>query len=161
MSDWREGDLVEATKGETVIRGRLQASGYDNPDLVLTLALRSDPLHLIANGFEVTVIERGPDPLPVAPGYYADKNGGVWQVSAHGYLAVDVKGSAGWFTGDHLQQFAPFTRLRPEREVAADVIESVRENAVQFFALGDVRISQLKALDEIASEYGLSEWMTS
>ena len=68
MNEYNEGDLIEAVKGEIVIRGRLDYK----LEVELTLALRSDVRHLIANGYTVTVIEKAPpkNPLPTEPGVY-------------------------------------------------------------------------------------------
>ena len=63
--------------------------------------------------------------LPTEPGTYADKNGGLWVFSAAGYLAVKVKSAAGWFSPEALEEFAPFTHLRDEAEVAAEVIAGI------------------------------------
>ena len=60
MTDFAEGDLVEAVKGDTVIRGRLD----HRAELKLTMALASDMLHLKASGYVVTVVERATPPLP-------------------------------------------------------------------------------------------------
>ena len=70
MQEFHEGDLVEAVKGETVIRGRLKhvPDTGSRPVLNLTVALNSDTLHLEANGFTVTVIEKAAPPLPTEPG---------------------------------------------------------------------------------------------
>ena len=60
--EYNEGDLVKAVKGELVISGRLDS----RLELELTAALRSDMLHLIANGYTVTTIEKAP-PKVVLP----------------------------------------------------------------------------------------------
>lgn len=120
MSDWREGDLVEATNGETVIRGRLRDGGPKNggrPLLTLTLVIESDILHLEANGYTVTLIERAPEPLPTERGvyvstrtdygfnlspYYLDGRG-IWHELDSGAVIV--------VTHSDVAEFAPLKRL--------------------------------------------------
>lgn len=66
MTEYNEGDLVEAVKGDTVIRGRVNRHG----ELNLTMALTSDMLHLKANGYTVTLVQRATPPLPDVNGIY-------------------------------------------------------------------------------------------
>lgn len=77
MSEFNEGDLVEAVKGETVIRGRAwrEPGNGTEPILRLTLALSSDIAHLTANGYTVTVIEKAAPKLPTEPGVYVTPSG--------------------------------------------------------------------------------------
>lgn len=57
------GDLIEATKDETVIRGRLEQDGFQPDDLELSDAgWRLDNLE--HDGFTVELIERAPASLP-------------------------------------------------------------------------------------------------
>ena len=64
MSEFREGDLVEAVKGDTVIRDRVD----DDERLA---GVRRSIRVLQVEGFTVTVIERAKSALPTEPGVYA------------------------------------------------------------------------------------------
>ena len=68
MNEYNEGDLVEAVKGETVIRGLLvNICGLGRSlCLKLTLGIETDLIHLEANGFTITVIEKAA-PVVVLP----------------------------------------------------------------------------------------------
>jgi hypothetical protein len=58
MTEYNEGDLVEAVKGESVIRGRLidLYGGGLSLCLKLTLGIQTDLFHLEANGYTITVV---------------------------------------------------------------------------------------------------------
>ena len=110
MSEYNEGDLVEAVKGDTVIRGRLD----HRAELTLTTALTSDMRHLKATGYVVTVIERATPPLPSEAGIYVDRDGdtwlhtntGGWSFLTDGYHRVRI-------VDIDAAENAPFTRLEP------------------------------------------------
>ena len=62
-NDFSEGDLIEATKGETVVRGRLDVlpGGWLGTS-------RRRLTSLIVDGFTPTLIEKATPPLPTADG---------------------------------------------------------------------------------------------
>jgi hypothetical protein len=107
---YNEGDLIEAVKGDTVIRARLQRdpAGYKNPLAVFTVALRADVRHLEANGYTVTVLEKAAPPVPTEPGWYADKDGEPWYIRGGASL---------------LPRYAPYTRLEPVPVTVQKVID--------------------------------------
>lgn len=62
MSAYNEGDLVRATKGETVIQGRMSAQ----PGRTIVTEFGDFPLHnLEFKGFTVEVVEKAPEPKSV------------------------------------------------------------------------------------------------
>lgn len=85
----------------------------------------NDWLPMAADESTYELIER-PVTLPTELGVYTDKDGGLWSFQTNGYLALKSASAAGWFTADHMRQFAPFTLLRPVAEVAAEVLAEVR-----------------------------------
>ena len=70
MQEFHEGDLVEAVKGESVMRARLVKDGEH-------LRLNPSPYFipkieiLLKDGYTLTVIEKATPPLPTEPGWYA------------------------------------------------------------------------------------------
>lgn len=110
MSEYDEGDLIEAVKGDTVIRARLQRdpAGYKNPLAIFTVALHADVRHLEANGYKVTVLEKAAPPLPTEPGHYLDKDGDHWELPRIGELDP---------------RYAPYARLEPVPVTVQKVIE--------------------------------------
>lgn len=120
MSEYKEGDLVEAVKGDTVIRGRLDG-GEDSRPWVIDSGWSLNSL--VGDGFTVSLVESAPTPLPTASGFYVDEQGDHWRLN----------GGGGWDCLDsptdsnNPQHFAPFTRLEPVPDVARTVLERVRE----------------------------------
>ncbi len=116
-SDLHEGDLVEAVKGETVIRGRLRVPVIDNPEAGLFWIGDSGSLlkGMFTLGFTVTRIERAKPALPTANGLYRSATGGLWQInSERGLISVTNPSMC-----EDATEFAPFTRLEPVAETAA------------------------------------------
>jgi len=123
MSDYNAGDLVEAIKGETVIRGRLTASGDEFwvGDSIRLLR------HLCAPGWAVTVIERAKPALPTEPWRcYVDKYG-----AERGYGNIWFTDGAGrmhaWPEGGNPDKYAPFIRLELPAETAKKVLAALGE----------------------------------
>lgn len=153
MSEFNEGDLVEAVKGDTVIRGRLGRvpDGGSRPVLDLTIAFRSDVLHLEANGYTVTVIERAKPELPTERGFYLSCNGldvlyqgtdGSWSDDAkYGVEPVEVS-----------RKHAPLTRLEPVPETAKKVLDRLSS----FWEFGPPQ-NFLDEFAAIAAEFGVTE----
>ena len=68
--------------------------------------------------------------LPTEPGYYLDEDGNAWR-------RLDALGNwhSPWgdqVTSQEAAQYAPFTRLRPESEVAAEVINWIADQRAPF-----------------------------
>ena len=79
--------------------------------------------------------------LPTEPGTYTDSDGDLWR--CNGVLWDLVGSTGGWVMAGHILAPAlPFTRLRPEAEVAAGVIGHVwnfRESVITATTDDDVR----------------------
>ena len=116
MSEFNEGDLVEATKGETVIRGRAEKYGIFHERLWFEEVSRTfDALHY--QGFTLKLIEKAPAVLPNIPDWYFDDTGELWQL-------VDTGEKLAWFYFDGgelneqgldvVRDYAPFRRAVPE-----------------------------------------------
>lgn len=150
MSDWKAGDLVEATKGETVMRGKLW---NDCSGAVMVGATGHPVDRLLASGFTLKPIEPAPEPLPTEAGWYLTGTKEAVYLAADGYWTVP---HAFGVTGEDMAKYAPFTRLRPEAEIAAEVIEVVRaEGWAQHGKGWDVRLLS-KQLDNIAACFGVT-----
>jgi hypothetical protein len=68
MGDYNEGDLIEAVRGESVIRGRVA-------ERMVKDSLRSVD-GLLQDGYTITVIEKAKSQMPTVEGWYSvDKTG--------------------------------------------------------------------------------------
>lgn len=154
MSRHQIGDLIEAVhpQGKQRVRGYVVIAndGVDSIDF-LPHQEPTSLAFLAARGWEIATIERVPVPLPTEPGHYLDKDGGVWLVDEHGYLAIQVKGASGWFTADHLHKYAPFTRLRPEAETAKAVLEAIKDRYDENFYS-----NAYDPWNDVARQYGVT-----
>ena len=127
-NDFSEGDLIEATKTDvassTRMRGVLKSSG------TFGLTLRAQGYEpaikwLETQGFILTLIEKATPPLPTEPGAYASNTGSVHVLTSSGqWLDFSAWNGSRW--AKLPTNYAPFTRLRPEAEVAAEVLAEVR-----------------------------------
>ena len=81
---------------------------------------------------------RPPVVLPTIPGTYADKAGFQWTLSKLGVFrfAGEIQ------TANVIEEYAPFTRLRPESEVAAEVLAEVRG----MFGHGALMLNEVNAI---------------
>jgi hypothetical protein len=136
MSDYNEGDLVEAVKGKSSIRGLLVKtfSGLSLQDVGWSVeGLRGDD-------WTVTVIERAKPALPTEPGAYK-YDGGWCHVAVLNDVGEwrDVYGNR--LTVTHLDA-SSLTRLKPVAETAKKVLDRVEQylmGAVPLAALNDLR----------------------
>lgn len=133
MTEYNEGDLVEAVKGDTVIRGRLVVlyGVGSNPVIDITLPIKTDVVHLKANGYKVTVIEKAAPKvvLPSEPGHYLDKDSDVWALTTNGHGDPEWHLLGGFVRLEKVVGYAPFTKLEPVSETAKKVLDAVRHNA--------------------------------
>ena len=60
--------------------------------------------------------------LPTEPGIYVDMDGAPWVVDERGLISYKGISAVGWAASE----YAPFTRLRPEAEVAAEVLADIK-----------------------------------
>jgi hypothetical protein len=138
MTEYNEGDLVEAVKGETVVRARLVERGAY---LALGVELGT-VLYYQNHDYAITVIEKAAPKvvLPTEPGIYQDRVEDVWTLTKSGrWLAGgDDPGDPAIWT--------PLTRLEPVSETAKKILDRVRE---MWPLCNDTE------LDEIAAEFGV------
>lgn len=73
-------------------------------------------------------IEKPKVQLPTETGYYVDKDFGIWSFETNGLRRFEGKNGAEWVSPDNACTFAPFRRLRPVAEVAAEVLAEVRKS---------------------------------
>ena len=123
MTEYNEGDLVEAVKGETVIRGLLvNICGLGRSlCLKLTLGIETDLIHLEANGFTITTIEKA-EPVVVLPtelGVYEDHEGDLWQLNVNGWKLLTSDPPDAFKP----ENYAPFALLAPVSETAKKVLD--------------------------------------
>ena len=144
MNAYNEGDLVEAVKGETHIRGKV----WGCEEQFVGLSRRTIP-SLINDGFKITALEKAPPKieLPTEPGYYLDNVRDVW-IIRHGESRLRFDGSF----DAHTELFAPFTRLEPVPETAKKVLDRLSS----WWEFGPPK--QFAAeFNAIAKEFGVSE----
>ena len=137
MTEYNEGDLVEAVKGNTVIRGPLVNIGVLGRSLCLklTLGLETDIIHLEANGYTITVIEKALPKvvLPTQPGIYQDAGGRLWM---RGEDRTDISPQPFWWELDGgltgIPVDLPLTPLEPASETAKKVLKALDDFAEDF-----------------------------
>ena len=130
MTEYNEGDLVEAVKGETVIRGPLvNICGLGRSlCLKLTLGIETDLIHLEANGFTITVIEKAAPVvvLPTKPGAYMSNRGSLWVLDDnHHWLDFSAWSGNVNNVAAANPAYHPFTRLEPVSETAKKVLRAL------------------------------------
>jgi len=107
----REGDLVEAAKGETIIRGRVNRDGVVGDSMRRTHGLER-------NGYTLTVVEKATPPpptepaVPTEPGHYLSAAGFHWEIG-HGSYTLNPL-------------WAPYTRLEPVPDTVKRVADYLR-----------------------------------
>ena len=136
-TDFQEGDLVEAVKGERVVRDRI-SKDEDGDLFILGVGHLTNCFfpeggnQVVRQGFTLTLIER-PKPkveLPTGRGFYIDKTGDAWLLGHGGklHLLTNTFGSSpaseqARADYDSLAaEHAPFTRLESRADTAKAVI---------------------------------------
>lgn len=154
MTEYNAGDLVEAVKGDTVIRGRITGCSGD-----WVGTSRSQIPGLVKDGFTVTVIERATPPLPTEEGIYFPRrtfSPGVRIVKLSDGAWRDPEGkplndaSMKWLAGIHAS--GDLTLFEPVPVTAKRLIDRVIE--LDGGADG-VRLSVLRISNELAAEFGV------
>lgn len=144
MSDYNEGDLVEAVKGEDHRIGRVTVPGAHQ-------RMQGYCLHRYEeDGWTLTVIERAKPVLPTEPGAYA----------YDGWSSVAVRNDIGQWRDDsgnpltlRNQDAGKLTRLEPVAETVKKVLD----------ALGDYLDGQLTGrtkkdiISALSAEFGVGE----
>lgn len=126
MTEYNAGDLVEAVKGDTVIRARLEASGLRPGAIGRTSVpgIGRSPEELEQFGFTVETIERATPPLPTEPGFYLNRRKELWTLENNGSWRNDYddpESPAAVFNS------APLTRLEPVADTAKKVLDALSE----------------------------------
>ena len=147
MTEYKEGDLVEGVKGESVIRGRLDNIGNLKID-----GLDWRVAGLIRSGFTITVIEKAAPVvvLPTEPGAYATNHGSVFVLNErHDWLDFSVwRGSVNNLAATN-PAYHPFTRLEPVSETAKKVLDRVNGYGI------DDELDFEPFLKKIAADFGV------
>jgi len=137
MTEYNEGDLIEAIKGERVIRDRVHVGSL--PFFSTAAVYLGEPRLIgpslieayVGEGYTITVIETAKPKfeLPAEKfAAYTDKYGtDVWVTDGNGHLACITSRSSS------PEKYAPFTRLEPRAVTAAAVIEAIRNHPEAFF----------------------------
>jgi len=147
-TNFNVGDLVEAVKGELVIRDRVTVKGYHLALGAMGWSLRDVRL----NGYTLSLVEAATPPLPTEPGIYADIEGDPWKLNA---TTDDYE--ARWSFGNEyktraqVSQHVPFTRLGPVPDIARKVVDAT----IRTFNSKGGNI--VDALISVSQEFGVSD----
>ena len=158
MTEFSEGDLIEATKGDTVVRGRLQQAPGNGlrPLFTVTHPVRFSLLHLEANGYTVTLIEKAAQALPTEPGVYFPAS-----VSLTGARIVKLRPNGEWVEATSGAAIEPGTVEEWARDGILTRLEPVPETAkkVLDFVLGQNRYADdfWERIEEFGNELGVSD----
>jgi len=154
MSEYNEGDLVEAVKGERLVRGRvyLPAGPFGAEAIEGGGTLR----WYESEGFTLTVIEKAAPKvvLPSEPGHYIDHESDLWTVTTNGRGDPEWHHLGNFVPLDQLPRYAPFTKLEPVSETAKKVLDIVRKN--QWANLNGEHVLSALVLDSIAADFGVA-----
>lgn len=150
---YNEGDLVEAVKGESVIRGRVELSPTLSEPLLPLLGVQPDKTaHLsyyALDGWAITVIEKAKPQLPTEIGCYESADFPL----ATGHEPYRLSRGGDWWLGSstvterYMADRLPLTRLAPVTEV----LDKVRA------IFGGPEALLHKDVDAIAAEYGVTK----
>jgi len=147
MAKLNVGDLVEARKGERVIRDRVTVKGCHLVLGAMGWSLRDVRL----NGYTLSLVEAA-TPLPSEPGFYKDNEGDGWKLAAE-----DRYHEQSWYfdglymTESEAAVSAPFTRLEPVPDTAKNVLDATIRT---FNSKGG---SIVDALISVSQEFGVSD----
>ena len=147
MTEYNEGDLVEAVKGESLIRARL----VQRPDALWLGAGGSTVQYYEILGYTITVIAKAAPVvvLPTEPGAYMCSRGSLWVLNGnHDWL--DFSAGTGGVNNQAAANpfYHPFTPLAPVSETAKKVLDRVRK----VWPLYNDR-----DLEVLAAEFGVTE----
>ena len=120
MSDFNVGDLVEARKGELVIRDRVVMKSYGLALGAMNWSLRDVRL----NGYTLSLVEAATPPLPKEAGIYESRHELI--MSGCSPWVLDAEGDW-WLTADSVQaELVPtdLVRLEPVPDTARKVIDA-------------------------------------
>lgn len=128
MQEFNEGDLVEAVKGETVVRGRARphvSGGLAVGECMAAIAWYQ------ANGFTVTILEKAAPKLPTEPGWYESEEFPLGTSADYEPYSLNTDGK--WYTADGqlltptgLREQGNLRRLEPVPVTAKKVLDALR-----------------------------------
>ncbi|MCU1408502.1 MAG: hypothetical protein JWM23_582 [Microbacteriaceae bacterium] len=160
MSDYNEGDLIEAVKGKRRVQDVLTAGGgsifRNGPYLGEPSIFGPSSIESYENlGYTITVIEKAKPPLPIEPGVYlsslTDRGPWVFKLDERGDWILLNTNSLFPVGDGHLERHAPFTKLEPVAETVERVLAEVRNRAIKR-AVDNMTIRYL-VLENIADEF--------
>lgn len=109
------GDLVRAwlDNGEDEIKGRVRARGSDGKCFLRNASID----RLLQDGWNMTVIEKAPPPLPTKSGFYVAKTGETFLLDGHGdwWHLVAPPNAPTPASPAYFRILGPLTRLVPEK----------------------------------------------
>ena len=147
MCEFNVGDLVEARKGELVIRDRVVMKSYGLALGAMGWSLRDVRL----NGYTLSLVEAATPPLPSEPGVYeaVDEGCGMW--------VLDTDGS--WWLGaaEIIPQLVPevLVRLESVPDTAKKVLDAVRSRVTLHCHVCAMRLT------DIGAEFGVESGAVS
>jgi len=138
MKTLSEGDLIEATLGDTVLRGRLNRF-EQMPGVGRT------PASLDLDGYRVRLIEKAVPALPTEPGFYLDDLGYCWSLEREG----------NWRWGGETYDTVPAHHLPIQKlEPVADTAKKVLERVELILSAGGIHALP-NAFGGLAKEFGI------
>ena len=156
MCEFNVGDLVEARKGELVIRDRVVMKSYGLALGAMDWSLSGARL----NGHTLSLVEAATPPLPTEEGAIITWNKGYAQETA-----VLEKTNQWLYNGNNFETAEieqaidghPFTRLEPVQDIAKKVLDAVRERTFyRYSELGTKMHGRLSAeFDRVALDFGV------
>jgi hypothetical protein len=147
MTEYKVGDLVEAVKGENIVRGRLTEDACTGDLYMHGWCIKP----LLRDGYTVTLVEAAPEPLPTEPGAYLDDRGNVVQLTAEttDYEERWFNEYGAYMTHTEARDRTPFTRLEPVSETASRVINRLVEQA-------EMHGEELWGVQQIKNDFGVT-----
>jgi hypothetical protein len=138
--NFADGDLIEATLGESIVRGRI---AHMNVSAGIVGMTGTQTAALEQAGYKITVIEKAAPKVDIpTEGTWHDRLGQAWQFDAtlpgEYPLIAGLDGPAA-----RPEDNAPFTRLEPRAVTAKAVLDHIRA-----FAWADGFMSQLDATEK-------------
>lgn len=145
MTEFKVGDKIHAKNYDTEIIATLCESAGDVYLGASGWALST----ILADFWEVTLVESAPEPLPTEEGWYV-----AFDRLANEPFVVEIRSgnSRFWYRGNPLgnpERFAPFTRLEPVPDTASRVINRLVEQA-------EMHGEELWGVQQIKNDFGVT-----
>jgi hypothetical protein len=148
-SDWstvKVGQTVHLTNadGEVTFEVRFLAEG----------GLKGGKAWYWGEAWSLFVEAPATPPLPTEPGWYIDRDDGVWCLHEGSLWLYNN------YTNSDPKRFAPFTRLEPAPETAQKVLEDVRalSEAASTYEIGGLPVYEISEhqIRTIAADFGVT-----